>query len=95
MNVIRIDKATGTVVNVEVVTDDWAAVLAQDPDTDTVPAVEGVGIGWTRDGDTFTPPTDAPDPGAVTLTAVTLTALALTTKQKAVLAAATEPAAAP
>ena len=88
MRVLRIDRATGAVINAEMVTDEWAAVLAQDPDLDTVEAPDGVGIGWTRDGDTFTRPADEPDQGAVTLTPDVITALALTAKQRAILAAA-------
>ena len=56
MRVCRVDRATGLVSNVEIVTAEWAAVLALDPDSDAVEAVDGVGVGWTWDGNEFAAP---------------------------------------
>lgn len=89
MDIARIDRATGVVVNIEVADAEWLAAQSDDPAFLFLPyeADQPAVIGLTHDPVTgFTqPPTDD---GAVTLTADVITALALTAKQRAVLAAA-------
>lgn len=95
MDIARIDKATGLVVNIEVVDAEWLDAHADDPEYLFVPYTEDApaSIGLSYDPvNGFERPAVPED--TITLTEATIAALALTAKQQATLAAHTarEPA---
>ena len=67
MRVARVNRVTGIVDNVELVTAEWLEQLDDDPDVDTVEVDDAVGPGWIRAGGIFT------DPAAEQLGSYTLT----------------------
>ena len=87
MDIARIDKASGVVVNIECATQEWVDAHADDPDytfvpyTPEQPAIVGLKHDPVAGFEQIA--TDS-----VTLDADTMAALALTAKQRAVIAAA-------
>lgn len=56
MRICRVDRQSGHVINIEITTPAWAAVLAADQSSFVVEAPDHVSVGWVFDGVSFHEP---------------------------------------